>query len=204
MKDMIESLQYNQKIDKTKFVFMTNPNYVPADLDSEDEDPQEYANAKKPLGQADDLDIRKANELVEHKFLDDEIRHMPDEDHVEKEVQKVEIGEQIEKTKSFIQDIGTSFGNIQLDTNKSVVSRADTGNSLLDHLHAAPTSRKINEKAVMKKKSVKDMFKEDEIRRLQSSMIMSDLHHHHDKDESHLDLRDISRKNQENLDSPGY
>jgi hypothetical protein len=175
IKDMIENLQYHQKIDKTKFVFMTNPNYVPADLDSDDEDPQEYANAKKPLGQADDLDIRRANELVVAKFEDDEeFRHMPDEVHVEKEVQKVEIGEQLEKTKTFIQDmgnsVGQSFGNIQLDKNKSVISRAETGSSH-DHFHSSPSSRKINEKSTIKKKSVKDMFKEDEIRREKSSIV---------------------------------
>lgn len=37
--DYYDGLKYHQKIDKTKFVFMTNPNYVPADLDSDDEDP---------------------------------------------------------------------------------------------------------------------------------------------------------------------
>lgn len=84
MVDMIEALEYHQTIDKTKFTFMTNPNYVPADLDSDDEDPQQYADAKKPRGQADDIDVVKANEMVRHKFLDDYIRHMPDEEHVEK------------------------------------------------------------------------------------------------------------------------
>ena len=55
--------------------------------------------------------------MVIDKFKDDEMRHMPDEDHVEKTdgVSKPSINQQLEQTKSFIQDIGNSFGNLQKD-----------------------------------------------------------------------------------------
>jgi hypothetical protein len=77
---MIEDLNFHQPINKEKFIFRKNPNYMPADLDSEDEDPLDFVNSKKGGPNNDTLDIDRANELVEAKFEDDEIRHLPDDD----------------------------------------------------------------------------------------------------------------------------
>ena len=46
---MIEDLNFHQNINQENFIFKRNPNYIPADLDSEDEDPMEFANSKKTI-----------------------------------------------------------------------------------------------------------------------------------------------------------
>ena len=51
------------------FTFKTNPLYIPADLDSDDENFKDYAESKNKGDQDnDDMDIRKMNQFIDKRF----------------------------------------------------------------------------------------------------------------------------------------
>lgn len=69
IKDIVNDLQ---KINLDVFTFKTNPMYIPADLDSEDENFKDYVESKNAgTGNYDDEDLKSINFFIDEKYRDE-------------------------------------------------------------------------------------------------------------------------------------